>query len=97
VRRVADDHHRALVPGRHLGQVVGGEAGVQHRPVGVDGAQGVQAVAGHRQVGADLLGGLRVGLVDDCLDTGALQRHRGHRAGDAPTDDQGLPMMVLPS
>jgi hypothetical protein len=29
-----------------------------------------------------------VGLIDDRVDPGALQRHGGHRAGDAAADDQ---------
>src|SRR4029453_5139408 len=58
--------------------------------VGVDRAQRVEAVGGEAEVRADLLGGPRIRFVDDRVDPGALQRHRGHRTGDAAPDDQGL-------
>jgi hypothetical protein len=43
VRRVADDHHRAPLPGRHLGQVVGVVAG-ELQPAGGDEVGGRAAV-----------------------------------------------------
>ena len=73
----------------------GREAGGQHRLVGADGAQGVEAVGGHGQVGAGVAGSGEVGLVDLGVDAGVLQRHGGDRAGDAAPGDQCLDHLVL--
>ena len=72
----------------------GGEAGGQHRLVGVDGPQGVEAVGGDGEVGAGLAAVGDVRLVDDRLDAGALERHRGDRAGDAAPGDQCLHLLL---
>src|SRR5215207_542111 len=58
--------------------------------MGVDGAQGVQAVAGEGQESAGVVSAARVRFVDDRIHTGSLQRHRGDRSGDAPAYYQGL-------
>src|SRR5215210_898523 len=58
--------------------------------MGVDGAQGVQAVAGEGQESPGVVRTARVCLVDDRVHTGLLQGHRGDRSGYATTDDQGL-------
>ena len=66
------------------------EALFQHEVVGVDSAQGVQAVAGEGKESAGVVRAARVRLVDDRIEAGALQRHRGYRSGYATADDQGL-------
>src|SRR5918998_3966730 len=67
-----------------------GEALGQHEVMGVDGAQGVQAVAGEGQESADVIGAARVRLVDDRVHSSLPQRHRGDRSGDTSADDQGF-------
>src|ERR671916_145616 len=66
-----------------------GEALGEREALGVDGAQGVEAVAGEGEEGANLVRAVRVRLVDDSLDAGPPQRHRGHRPGDAAAHDEG--------
>src|SRR5215203_3306205 len=65
------------------------ETFVHHEILGVDGAQGVEAVAGEGQESAGVVRAARVRFVDDRVYTGALQRHCGDRSGYATTDDQG--------
>src|SRR5215211_7824509 len=67
-----------------------GEALGQHEVVGVDGAQGVQAVAGEGQESAGVVRTASVRFVDDRVYSGAPERHRGHRSGDAPADNEDL-------
>src|ERR671932_2349493 len=75
-----------------------GEALFQNEVVGVDGAQGVQAVAGEGQESTGLVRPALIRLEDGRVRTGPLQRHRGHRSGDATTGDQGLlPAVHAPS
>src|SRR5918993_196807 len=60
-----------------------GETLLQQEVMGVDGAQGVQAVAGEGKKSAGVVRATRVRLVDDRVHAGAPERHRGHRSCDA--------------
>ena len=62
--------------------------------MGVDGAQGVHAVAGEGEEGAGGVSAARVRLVDFGLYAGPSQRHRGRRTGDAAADDEGLAFLA---
>src|SRR5215208_5905572 len=57
--------------------------------MGVDCAQGVQAVAGEGEERAGVVRTARVRLVDDRVYSSLPERHRGDRPGDAAADDQG--------
>src|SRR5215211_978081 len=58
--------------------------------MGVDRAQGVQAVAGEGEERAGVVRAARIRLVDNRVYSSLPQRHRGHRTGHAPADDQSF-------
>ena len=72
---------------RHLRGV---HAEVAHRVAQVEDVEGRQAVDGQREERPDAVGAVAVSLVDNRVDAGPLQRHRGHRTGDPATNDQCL-------
>src|SRR5215208_5243818 len=58
--------------------------------MGVDCAQGVQAVAGEGEERAGVVRTARVRIVDDRVYSSLPERHRGYRSGDTAADDQGF-------
>ena len=83
------DGHRSETLARSAEQhgAAGGESGLQHRPVRINRAEGIETVGRNRQIRTGILRRRTVGVVDRGVDSGALQSHRGHRSADAGADD----------